>query len=181
MAGEYSNLDVHVGAFAAPGAYTVTVTGGDGVRTHTATTVLNVQPTPVSTFAATPNAGSGSSQTFTFVAFGQGGRSNPESLNILFNSSVDGRHACWIYADASFVTLASDDGTIWTPVAWGTYGNSQCTISGTTVTYIGDRLIVATQITFSDSLRGTKSIYLRTTNNYGSDTGYQPEGTWIIP
>jgi hypothetical protein len=134
----------------------------------------------VPTLTAIPDKGSGSSGTFTFVSFGQGGDSNPKSLNILINDSVDGRHACWIYADDSTVTLASDDATIWTPVDWGTYGNSQCTISGTTVAHTTDSFIVTTQINFSSGFRGRKNFYLHTSNNEGGDTGYQPQGAWIV-
>ena len=177
----YSVFFIQPPASAPPGAYTLTVTGNDGLRTHTATAVLNVKSAPVPTFTVIPNAGSGSSQTFTFVAFGQGGNSNPKNLDILINDSVDGRHACWIYADDSTVTLASDDATIWTPVDWGTFGNSQCTISGTTTARTSDSFIVTTQITFSHGFRGTKNIYLHTANDEGGDTGYQPQGAWTVP
>ena len=176
----YTVFFVQPPASAPPGAYTLTVTGSDGVRTHTATAVLNVKSAPVPTFTIIPNAGSGASQTFTFVAFGQGGNSNPKSLDILINDSVDGRHACWIYADDSTVTLASDDATIWTPVDWGTFGNSQCTISGTTNARTSNSFIVATQITFSRGFRGTRNIYLHTANDEGGDTGYQPQGAWTV-
>jgi hypothetical protein len=177
----YSQFSLQPPASTPPGAYTLTVTGSDGTRTHTATAVLNVMSARLPTLTAIPNSGSGSSQTFTFVASGQGLTSNPTSMDILFNSSVDGRHGCWIYADNSTVSLASDDATIWTPVAWTTFGNSQCTISGTTVTHTDDSLIVATRITFSHSFRGTKNIYLRSTNDEGGETGYQPQGTWTVP
>ncbi|HVW11656.1 MAG TPA: hypothetical protein VHC90_23900 [Bryobacteraceae bacterium] len=176
----YSVFFIQPLASAPPGAYTLTVTGSDGIRTHTATAVLNVKAAPVPTFAVVPDAGSGSSRIFTFIAFGQGGDSNPKSLDILFNDSVDGRHACWIYADDSTVTLASDDATIWTPVDWGTFGNSQCSISGTTTTRTSDSFIVTTQISFSRGFSGTKNIYLHTANDEGGDTGYQPQGTWTV-
>lgn len=180
VAGDFSSFSVQTLDPVPPGAYTLTVTASDGVRTHTATAVLNVTSARVPTFTAFPNSGSGSSHVFTFVAFGQGGNSNPKSLNILINDSVDGRHACWIYADDSVVTLASDDSTIWTPVDWGTFGNSQCTISGTTVARTSDSLIVTTQITFSLAFRGMKGIYLHTANDQGGDTGYLPQGAWTV-
>lgn len=179
-AGNYTSFAVQTPASAPPGAYTLTVTGRDGARSHITSVILNVQSARIPTFMAIPNAGSGSSHTFTFVALGKGGNSNPKSLNILINDSVDGRHACWIYADDFTVTLASDDATIWTPVDWGTYGNSQCAISGTTVARTTGSFIITTQITFSLAFKGTKTIYLHTANDEGGDSGYQPQGAWTV-
>ena len=86
------------------GSYTLVITGTDGTLTHTSNAVLNVQGAAVPTVSASPNSGSGASQTFTFTAAGQGGNSDPTYMNVLFNAAVNGQNGCWLYFDGNFVS-----------------------------------------------------------------------------
>jgi hypothetical protein len=167
------------------GSYTVTLTGTDGTLTHTSTITLNVTMAPTPTLSASPNTGSGASQTFTFTSTGTAS-ARPNSMNVLFNTGVDGRAACWLYYDGSDrVSLASDDGSIWTTMGANkpSIGNSQCTLSGFAQTGNADNyeLGFSVTITFSHAFAGAKNIFVRGDNSQGGDTGYALQGGWTVP
>src|SRR6185437_15347721 len=96
--GPSSYFVVRVPGTAPTGLYKITVTGTDGTLTHTATATLNFTTAPLPALSASPNSGSGATQTFTFMSTGTAD-ARPDSMNVLFNSAVDGRAACWIYLD----------------------------------------------------------------------------------
>jgi glycosyl hydrolase family 123 len=157
------------------GAWTVSATS--------ATTTAAAPSGPV-----TPSSGSGSVQTFTFVATDSGGANNIKDMNMLFNASFTGVNGCWMYYDAAArqLSLAGDDTSNWSSVNVGsasTVQNSQCRIpgSGITVTASGNNLSVAVPITFTSAFSGAKSVFFRNTNNQGVDTGYSSVGTWNVP
>ncbi len=164
------------------GTYTITVTGTDGTLTHTATTTLNLTTAPLPALSASPNSGTGDTQTFTFKSTGTAD-AQPISLNVLFNSAVDGRAACWMYFNGSSFALASDDGSIWTSVPPSSpgNGNSQCTLTGFSSQPEGNQLGFTITITFSHAFAGAKNIYMRGDNTEGGETGYQMVGMWNVP
>ncbi|HWC00010.1 MAG TPA: hypothetical protein VG672_25055, partial [Bryobacteraceae bacterium] len=180
-----SYFTVYTAGSTPSGSYTITVTGTDGTLTHTATTTLNVTMAPVPTLSASPNSGSGATQTFTFTSTGTAS-AQPNSMNVLFNTTVDGRAACWMYVgNSNSVALASDDGSLWTamgPTSPPT-GNSQCTLSGFSQVQNGAdyQSGFTVTITFSHAFAGTKNIFVRGDNSQGGDTGYQLMGNWTVP
>jgi hypothetical protein len=173
---------LHVPGTTPTGTYTITVTGSDGTLTHTATTTLNFTTAPLPALSASPNTGSGATQTFTFKSTGTAS-ARPISMNVLFNSTVDGRAGCWMYFNGSTLALASDDGSIWTsipPSSPGT-GNSQCTLSGFSQLEDVNQLGFTVTITFNHAFAGTRNIYMRGDNTDGGETGYQMIGSWNVP
>lgn len=184
--GPTSYFLVNVPGTAPTGMYTITVTGTDGTLTHTATAALNFTTAPLPALSASPNSGSGATQTFTFLSTGTAGAS-PNTMNVLFNSAVDGRAACWMFlGNSNSAVLASDDGSLWTSIIGPTSptaGNSQCTLSGFTLINNNDGMQVGftVTITFSHAFAGAKNIYMRGDNSEGGETGYEIVGTWTVP
>ena len=168
---------LHVPGTTPTGTYTITVTKTDGTLTHTATTTLNLTTAPLPALTPNPNTGSGDTQTFTFTSTGTAS-ARPISMNVLFNSTVDGRAGCWMYFNGSTLALASDDGSIWTSIAASSpgTGNNQCTLSGFSQLEGDNQLGFTVTITFGHALAGTKNIYMRGDNTEGGETGYQMIG-----
>jgi hypothetical protein len=134
---------------------------------------------------ASPSSGSGLQQTFTFTATDSGGSTgNLTGLNALFNSTLDGSHACWMFYDGrSQLWLASDDASAWTATGGNnpTVQNSQCGVTIASDSSYGGSLVVSITVTFTNSFSGTKNIYMHAANGQGGDTGYPIEGTWTVP
>ncbi len=96
----------------------------------------------------TPTSGTGSTQAFSFTFFDGDGVSDLNVLNILANSALDARRACYLaYVPASptsgtllRVNEAGDVGTTLASLpipSTGSISNGQCTISGTGSTTTG--------------------------------------------
>jgi hypothetical protein len=163
------------------GAYTLTVTGTSGALSHSQSAVLNVQAAPLPVLTSSPDSGSGTTQAFAFVAMEPDSASITD-MNILFNTTVDGSHACWIYAGQHGISLASDDGTLWLAVDSNhTMQNSQCTVVVSPTTDPAAAASLNATITFSGSFSGTKNIFMHAANTEGGDTGYQLQGSWTVP
>ncbi len=176
---------------ATPDVYAITVTGTSQTLTertdgNTSGQVIIQNGPPI--VSISPNTGSGTSQKFT-VNWQDSGGNFPNSVNLLFAPSLDGRNACWIYydngndANAGTIWLASDDGASWTSAgsvigsgSFGTASNSQCTI-GPFITIAP----LSIPITFKAAFAGTKTIFIDAANGAGFDTGYQPRGGWTVP
>jgi hypothetical protein len=109
------------------GSYPLTVTAVDGLASHSARVTLNVQNEGIPEVDASPISGSGPSYNLSFTASSPAGSPEPAGMTILINSSVDGRHACWLHFDGQ-TTLASDDGLAWAQASNGQSQNSQCGI-----------------------------------------------------
>src|SRR5579863_3718360 len=139
-----------------------------------------------------PSSGTGWSQTFTVVVSDTSGYTDIKGFHVLFNSSLSGKNACWIYfqsfSNAATVWLASDDASSWSSVAVSTGGgqdvtveNSQCSFSGSTTMWStnGSSTVTMTiPLTVKSSFAGTKDIFLEAASSSGQDTGYQVRGTW---
>jgi hypothetical protein len=114
-----------------------------------------------------------------------------QGYNVLYNTTLDGRNACWVWYDArtNYIWLASDDISSWSGIVLDgpvTVSNSQCTVGsrgsgtnnpGTLGTAIASRVT----IDFNPSFAGTKNVYARTANFAGFDTGYLLQGTVTVP
>jgi len=110
-------------------------------------------------------------------------------LNVLFNTGVDGRSACWMYYDwdaPDSLFLASDDGTLWTSATYNSgvsssIGNSQCTLTGFVPIKGSPNAAFQVTITFSHAFAGARNIFMRGINYAGTDTGYTVQGLWTVP
>jgi hypothetical protein len=167
------------------GSYTPAVNGTDGTLTNSQNFGVNVTGAAMPTVSVTPNSGSGTTQNFNFVVTGTS-EADPADIDVIFNSSVNGSHACWIYKkNGGTAGLASDDGSLWqtmNPVLAPTAQNSQCTVTLHAVNDPRGQMTLNVTITFNSTFAGTKNIYIYADNIEGGNTGgYQLEGTWTIP
>jgi hypothetical protein len=198
-----TTMTVSSDSSATPDTYGITVTAGSQSVIHSQSVNLELDNSaPMMTLS--PTSGSGANATLTLTW------SEPAStLNVLIAPSVDGRNACWIYFDVSGtgpdglphrLFLANDDGTSWmdagdagfTPFQAGTAhaSNSQCTIGGPGVNFDPDggyvngvrsgHLTLTLPIAFASALGGTKTVYIRSSNDAGFDSGYLPKGGWTV-
>ena len=169
----------------------------DAVRTNSGWRPLGVWQIPGAPASTTttavemnPSRGSGMSQTvFTFRFSDVLGHSDLGVGNILVNSSLDGRHACYLAFDNKSNTLylvndagdgllqGRDLGT------GGSIGNAQCTVAWDTGAIVarGNDKALSLAISFSPQFTGSRIFYMAVRDrNEANNTGWQPTGTWSI-
>ena len=108
-------------------------------------------------------------------------------VQMLINSSLNGRNACWIqyYQPANLLMLGNDPGTAGqgaaAPGTAGTMQNSQCTVDlgGSSVARSGTNLILTVPITFRGTFAGSKGIYMAA-DDAGGSAGWQQKGTLVV-
>lgn len=155
-------------------------------------------PSPVAQTApavpklASPGSGSTLTQTFTFTFADQNSWQSIGLVDVLINSDLDARSACYF----AFVPSGSTSGTIYlvddAGQAGGPYSsltlpgsnfaeNSQCTINGagSSVSGAGKVLTITLSITFSSSFSGNRVIY--TAAQDSTSSGWLALGTWSVP
>jgi len=165
---------------------TCNATLGAQVLTVTQAGLVN-QPAPV---LVVPPWGAGYSQTMTFVFADPNGYQDLDVENVLINSSLDGRNACYIaYSRAAgAVYLVGDAGSGLSPGlvlngSGGAIGNMQCTIfsAGSSVMGAGNTLTLILNIAFSPTFGGNQIVYTAARNLAGDNSGWQPLGVWQVP
>jgi hypothetical protein len=164
---------------------TLTVTDSSGSQTAALAgtgTTANV-PTVVS---VSPNAGTGSTQTFVMAFSDPMGTSDLTFIKSIVNTSASGANACYViyYPSTNRMFLYNDAGSAAlspgiTPGIAGTVSNSQCTLSGvgSSVNTSGNNLTLSTALTFASGFTGQKSIYLYAAGSNGN-SGFVGKGTW---
>jgi hypothetical protein len=158
------------------GSWTAPAPGGSGV------------PAAVS---VSPNAGTGSSQTFAAQYSDSIGVSDIKDVRIRFvptsANGPTGAGACTVSYKPSngTVSLQDDLATGWFVGAFGggTLSNSQCTINLATssASASGNNLTLTLSVTFAPSFGGSKNVYLLAKTNGGTSTGWQLRGSWTVP
>jgi hypothetical protein len=131
-----------------------------------------------------PSSGSGSSHTFVFTY----SMANLEQEHLLFNSSLNGVGACYLYYDQSSqkLYLANDQGTAFNqsaaPNTSATLSNSQCSVpmSAASVSISGNSTTITLTINFTASFAGAENIYVNTVNTSGVAGTAQQIGTWTV-
>ena len=138
--------------------------------------------------SVTPNSGNAAHQVFSFVYSDSAGYQNLSGAHALFNSSITGSNACWLYYDAAgkMLWLASNDTSSWYSLALGstsTIQNSQCQILGSGVSATGSQnnLTLTIPVIFTTTFSGAKNIYLSATDKSGTSSGSVSLGTWTVP
>jgi hypothetical protein len=133
-----------------------------------------------------PINGAGLSQTFSVGFPDPNGTSDMLSDYILINSSSYYTNACWIYYSptANSYYLRNDGNTAWLgPVAPGSstqLSNSQCTLTGSSITATPGGDTVGISLTFSATFTGSKNVYVETNPfSPGTSTGLVLKGTWV--
>jgi Zn-dependent metalloprotease len=138
--------------------------------------------------SVSPNAGSGTTQSFTLVYSDSAGVADLSFVRARFAaSSGQAAGSCSIsYNPTTAQIKLMDDAGAWgtpVPLGNGTLSNSQCTVNlaSTTATPNGNDLTLVVNLTFNGSFTGTKNIYMVATSASGAlSTGWIQRGTWTV-
>jgi len=142
--------------------------------------------------AVTPPSGAGSSQTFQFTFNDYNGWQDIGVANILINSAIDGRAACYLAfvpsgPAAGSLYLVDDGGDAGGPFGGitlpgtGVTQNSQCTVSGagSSVSATDGTLTLTLSLSFSQGFRGNRIAWLAARNNT-ENSGWEARGSWTV-
>lgn len=157
----------------------------DGTLTLDAPTMCRTgfQGIPIA-HSVTPNAGTGTTQTFTLRYSSSIGANDLATVRVRFGASNVGPGTCTAsYGPFGLWSLLNDAGTEWkTPGALGSLSNSQCTLNlgYSSAVKSGNDVILTLNITFDASFAGSKNIYMLATSATGSSSGWGQRGTWTV-
>jgi hypothetical protein len=131
-----------------------------------------------------PNASTGTSQTFTFVFSDSQSAANLSSLGMLFANNVSFANACSLTVNpaAGTIGLASDNGltTITRLLGANTsLQNSQCTVGASSIVVSGLADILTVSVTFKGTLGGLQNIYMDGASGV-ANTGWVQRGTYTV-
>ncbi|HYW48373.1 MAG TPA: FG-GAP repeat protein [Bryobacteraceae bacterium] len=137
-----------------------------------------------------PARGAGLSQTFTFTFTDTKGYQDLGVVNVLVNTFLDGRQACYLAYSRPTGTLylEKDDGSGLLPgVALSGTGagpsNSQCSVSlaGSSATGSGNTLTLTLNLSFSAAFDGNRVIYAAARDSTdANNSGWQSVGSWTV-
>jgi len=173
-----------------PGSQSITATGGlIASITGTSNPILvgsTVVPAPME---VSPASGSGANATLTLTFNDPRGWQDLDVVDVLVNSVLDGREACYLaYSRTNGVLyLVNDAGTGLSPGlapgASGSLSNSQCTVAGpgSSAAGSGNTLTLTLALSFSSSFAGNQVEYLAARDLEGGNSGWQALGTWNVP
>lgn len=142
--------------------------------------------------SVSPSSGSGAEQTFTVVYEDATSAANLGPTQLLVNSALDGRQACYVaYSPQSnAIFLVDDAGNAGGPFAGGfvlgTQGasatNTRCTVlsDGSSVTTTGATLTLQLNLRFTPAFNGPRILYAAAQTATGGNTGWQALGAWMV-
>ncbi|MGD0774773.1 MAG: hypothetical protein ABSC05_18310, partial [Candidatus Solibacter sp.] len=172
------------------GAHTLAVTATDSDAApdtgSASVTILVGTPQPP-TNSVSPSSGTGTRQTFQFIASTPNGYQDVGTVQLIFNFGIDGGGACYLYytAASNWIALANDAGSAWAaggnPGSPGVIANSQCSLDLGASSWAGSgpNLILNLSLTFLPGLPGPQEILMASgETNTGMNTGWQQLGTW---
>jgi len=139
--------------------------------------------------SVTPNSGSGSTQSFSFVFSDAFGASDLSAVQVIVNAVFTGAQACYLSVDVvhSAAYLVNDAGNgLLSPVTLGaanSASNSQCAFNGTGSSLVasGNTLTLNLSFTFQSAFAGSKNVYGYGVDAAGISTGWQTLGSWTVP
>jgi hypothetical protein len=127
---------------------------------------------------------------YTFTFTDTNGWQDIAVANILINSALDAKRACYlaILPASSSVLVIDDAGDAGGPFSSfnlpgsGTASNSQCSVSatGASVSGSGSQLTVILPMTFNVNFAGNQVIFMATRSNT-ANSGWQAMGTATVP
>ena len=140
--------------------------------------------------SVTPNAGSGSSATFTFQFGDTNGYNDINDVFVVFSDTYPniGTPSCYISVyTGPWLVLFSDvaGGTTQGPMRLGQTGalsNNECTVysAGSSISGVGNQLTVTLKISFQSSWAGAHSIKASLSSPVNV-TGFIDAGVWTVP
>ena len=140
-------------------------------------------PEPVS---VTPNSGSGSEQTFSFLFSDANGGADITLTQMLINDRLSAADGCYMYSSGNAVWLRDDGSSAWLgPVTFGaaeTLVNSQCTLNAedSSVSSSGNNRTVNLALSFTAGFVGDQTIYMWVRDAGGLTPGWQNRGAWTV-
>jgi hypothetical protein len=149
-------------------------------------TVVNTAPAPIN---LTPATGNGN-QTLTVTFNAPGGVQTLDVVNVLINTALDGRQACYLAysrpSNALYIVADNGDSNQISGKVMdgnGSVGNSQCmvTLAGTSATGNGNTLTLALNLSFSSSFAGNKVVYAAARDLSQRNSGWQTMGVRGVP
>ena len=145
-----------------------------------------VNATPSVTSSA-PVFGSGTTATRTFVFTDTNGSNDLGVVNVLINSALDGRNACYIAYDsaANLLVLLTDPGDNATVLALpsnASLNNSQCSIAGSSITAVkfANTLTLTVTFNFTASFTGSRVFFAAARDTALANSGWVTVGTQTI-
>jgi len=155
------------------------------VQRGTYTVATTSAPVP-SVDSVSPAAGSGTTQTFTFVYSDSQSAANLADAAVLFASSVSYANSCFVIYDQGRGTVQLEwdgaNGADAKPIgSTVTLRNNQCAIGATTIATSALSNTIAMDITFNSAFSGLKNIYMYGADNNGTiNTGWVQKGTYAV-
>jgi len=151
-------------------------------------TVPATNPAPAQLFV-TPNTGSGSQQSFSFVFADPNGASDIFLSQVLFNNVLNTNSGCWIqfYQSTNELRLINDNSSAFfgpiTPGGGSSIQNSQCILlgSGSAVSSNGALLTVTLNVFFKPGFSGGRNVYATVRDNAFLFSDWIALGTWSVP
>ena len=143
-------------------------------------------PAPVSAVSVTPNTGSGSVQTFQFLASDTNGAGDLNQVWVWITPafSTSSANSCLFYYNraGNVLNLLNDAGNSWMPMNPGIAGilqNSQCSLNAgaTTVTPSGNNLTLSIPVSFKAAYAGNQQVWVYAGGGAGN-SGWQQKGAW---
>ncbi len=138
--------------------------------------------------SASPAAGGGWSETFSFTFDHPAGSKELADTRVLFNRKIDAVSSCYVAYDpeSGSIRLADDSGRNFEtlpPKSTNFARNSQCAItaSDSSISRSGTGLSWRFKVTFKPSFAGRKNIYLYAVACNGTNTGFRKKGNWTVP
>jgi hypothetical protein len=130
-----------------------------------------------------PINGTGLSQTFSLSFPDANGVSDIGKGFVLFNASLTGASACYVeFVAPKSLYLRNDANSAWSsPITVGSatpLSNSQCTLTGSSLTAAPGGYTLGLSLTFSGTFTGSKNVYMEAEPAVGSATAFKLEGTW---
>jgi hypothetical protein len=138
----------------------------------------------VSADSASPAAGLGASQVFTFAFSDSQDAANVTTMAILIHSSLTFTNACYLVFERSTNTikLIWDGATGATPKPLGSAAilqNSQCAVGVVTLTVSGTTNLLTVPLAYKASFNGAKRIYMLAAGP-ANNTGWVERGTYTV-
>lgn len=149
-----------------------------------------VEPPLAINVAVTPAVSSGAGQIYSFQFTHTRGYQSLGVVNILINTTLDGRQACYFAYSLPTNTLyiVADNGDA-NQISGrvmngsGTVANSQCSVNlqNSSATGSGDVLTLTLDMSFFPAFGGNKVVYIAARDQATLNTGWQTMGTLAVP
>ena len=145
---------------------------------------------PPSPTSLTPAVSSGANQTLTATFNAPGGYQTLDVVNVLINTALDGRQACYLAysqtSNALYIVADNGDSTQISGKVMdgaGTVANSQCAVAlaGSSATGTGNTLTLVLNLSFPASFAGNKVVYTAARDISQNNSGWQTMGTHSVP